>query len=175
VRETQDKTTRWDALSLQGCARVSSLLNSRAHSFKSLREADSVSPERWQVILASWHHNTKHQHRKQLLILHDSEPKMPPKVMHDIVSYTTDPATKRPDFGPAKEMGQNFQGLHLAGFSYQINLLATAQPSDPWRIFRLFITTEMVAIIISFANEKVSQLPGEGISHVLCLNPGIQS
>jgi len=60
-------------------------------------------------------------------------------------------------------MRQSFQGLHLADFSYKINLLAMAQPSDPWRIFKLFITTEMVAIIVSFSNEKASQLPREDL------------
>ena len=174
MRETQDKTTRWDALSLQGCARVSSLLSSRAHSFKSLREADSVSPERWQVILASWHHNTKHQHRKQLLILHDSEPKMPPKVMHDIVvSYSTDPATKRTDLlRLAKKWGKASKSFHLADFSYTINILPLAQPSDPWRIFRLLITTEMLAIISVSPMRRLQIFLGRILSHVLCLNSG---
>ena len=88
---------------------------------------------------------------------------MPPKVMHDVVSDAIYPATKRPDLPPAKKVGQNFQGLHSPNFPYHINLPANVQPSDPWSIFRLFITTEMVAVIVKFTNERVSQLSRENL------------
>lgn len=59
---------------------------------------------------------------------------MPPKVMHDVASDATGPATKRPDLPPAKKVGLSFQGLYLPDFHHYLNLPATPQPSDPWRI-----------------------------------------
>jgi hypothetical protein len=83
---------------------------------------------------------------------------MPPKATKDVVSDSTDPATKRPNLLPAQKTGSAFLGMKLPDFSPKINLPSTIQPLDPWSIFRLFISTEMVMTIVQYTNERVSQL-----------------
>lgn len=95
---------------------------------------------------------------------------MPPKVMNDVISDATDPATKRPDLPPAKKVGQTFHGMDLPPFPHHVNLPATVLPSNPWDIFRLFITTDMISTIVNFTNTRVSQLPREDLKPRALLN-----
>lgn len=95
---------------------------------------------------------------------------MPPKVMKDVVSDSTDPATKRPDLPPAKKVGQTFYGMNLPPFPHHVNLPATVLPSNPWEIFRLFISTDMISIIVDFTNTRASQLPREDLKPRALLN-----
>lgn len=83
---------------------------------------------------------------------------MPPKATNGVVSDSTDPATKRPNLPPARKVGSEFIGLELPDFPLQIQLPPTILPLDAWSIFRLFIPTEIVLIIVQFTNEKVSQV-----------------
>ncbi len=83
--------------------------------------------------------------------------------MQDVVSDPTDPATKRPNIPPAKKVGQSFQGLKLPDFPLYINLPTTVQPSNAQDIFRLFIDTKIVAIIVNHTNWRAEQLSKEGL------------
>jgi hypothetical protein len=83
---------------------------------------------------------------------------MPPKITRDVISDTTDPTTKRPDFLPVQKTKNQFLGLDLPDFPPQINLPRDILPINPWSIFRLFITIEIVVIIMARTNERASQL-----------------
>lgn len=88
---------------------------------------------------------------------------MPPKAMQEVVSDSTDPATKRPDLPPAQKTCTAFHGMNIPDSPPKISLPATVQPSNAWEIFRLFINTEMVSLIVNHTNERVEQLPREGL------------
>jgi hypothetical protein len=71
-----------------------------------------------------------------------------------IIADTTDNGTLRPNATPITSHGTNFTPMVLPDFDLQISLPYHALHSNPFSIFALYYTPQIVDLIVQYTNQN---------------------
>jgi hypothetical protein len=70
----------------------------------------------------------------------------------DVVADSTDTGTLRPDISPEPTTGDHFEPLFCPDFPHSVTLPPDVEPDDPFGIWSLFFTYEIMEMITKATN-----------------------
>ena len=73
--------------------------------------------------------------------------------MTSVPDFTNPEGTQRPNKAPIKAINQNFEPLQMPIRQSKVNLPANINPIDLFALFSLFLTPDIIQIIIKLTNE----------------------
>lgn len=81
----------------------------------------------------------------------------------DIMFDSTDKGTIRPNAKPLRKKANAFKPMELPNWGREITLPDTTSPDDPFTLFTMYYTPEMIDLITRHTNDYVRETSGDSL------------